>query len=542
MQHEPPVGGVNVLIAFRERAELVYLAGQCVKIQVGYHLGILENERQLPALGGGQRDVVGHILPSGTGGKHVVGRGEGVVAKGLEIGVAVVGVAVAGNVGAYNGHSLGQVDLEVAVARELDAFHAAAAAFCVAVAHRYLDAVGKSPVTVGRIGRYLVNLGHGSLAFLLDVAALLTAGILLLGDVGHQRVEIVLQIGVAVGSLLLAVAAVLGIQTVGGLPCVGHAVAVAVGRGCVAVQHRPGAPVVAGTLGLVVVLAVHNAFVVALAGGAGLTIAHIAHHLLVETVTGLAGTGIGEHALVGGLGCVGGGEHIVDGCVQTDGVFHGVIVQTVVVVGVDLVVHAVGPVVLGHIAVLRVHIAVYIVFAPDVQGGGVVGVALDVAVGADAHRGDAALLGAAYLGCAGTGLVVVVHNVHMHGLATVAAVAGIVVDHIVAHVHTLVELRGVARTQTGRAALVMGQQVVVEGGTAAAPVAAVAVGAFAVTGILQTLGHKAPLHRGVLVAVDGETLVDAPTHRTVVDDDVLLVETAETVPTVGSVLGHVVVA
>ena len=254
------------------------------------------------------------------------------------------------------------------------------------------------------------------------------------------------------------------------------------------------------------------------------------------------GSGIGEHFLVGLLGGVGSGDYIVDRLTKAYGVFHFFIVESVVAGGINLVVDAILPVVVGHGVVLGVHVALDEILAPYVQGGGVVGIRGDVRLGADSQACDALLLGGAYLRGAGTRLVVVVHDVHVHGLAAVAAVATVVVEHVVAHVHALVELGGVARTQTRHTALVVGHQVVVERGTAATPVAAIAMAAFRVTCILQALGHEAPLHGGVLVAIDGEALVDAPTHRAVVDDDVRLVEASESVPSVSTIHLHVLVA
>ena len=60
--------------------------------------------------------------------------------------------------------------------------------------------------------------------------------------------------GVAVGTDLGAVVTVVGIQALGGLPLVGHAVAVGVGRGCQTVEHWPCTPVGCSVCGLVVFL------------------------------------------------------------------------------------------------------------------------------------------------------------------------------------------------------------------------------------------------------------------------------------------------
>ena len=81
-----------------------------------------------------------------------------------------------------------------------------------------------------------------------------------------------------------------------------------------------------------------------------------------------------------------------------------------------------------------------------------------------------------------------------------------------------------------------------ERSTATAPVAAVAVSALGVTAVDQALCHEAPLHGGVPIAQHRQTLVDAPRHGAMVDDPVLPVEAAKTVPAVGTVLEHILIA
>ena len=127
------------------------------------------------------------------------------------------------------------------------------------------------------------------------------------------------------------------------------------------------------------------------------------------------------------------------------------------------------------------------------------------------------------------GLVVVVHYVHVHAFAAVAAVAAPVVDDVVAQVHALVGLGAGARAESRGARCVVDDEVVVVRRAAAAPVAAEAVGSLGVACVGEARPHYAPLHGAVAVAVDGEALVDAPAHRAVVDDDVLLVAAAEPV-------------
>ena len=70
----------------------------------------------------------------------------------------------------------------------------------------------------------------------------------------HKRVEIDFKIGVAFAVYSVAIAFVIGVEVVGGLPCVGHSVAIGVGGGSGAVECGPCAPVVSSIGGLVVVL------------------------------------------------------------------------------------------------------------------------------------------------------------------------------------------------------------------------------------------------------------------------------------------------
>ncbi len=65
----------------------------------------------------------------------------------------------------------------------------------------------------------------------------------------------------------------------------------------------------------------------------------------------------------------------------------------------------------------------------------------------------------------------------------------------------------------------VGQQVMVEGGSAPSPDAAITVGPLAVYGIFQAFGDEAPLQGKILILVKGDALIGRPAHGTVVDDD-----------------------
>ena len=139
------------------------------------------------------------------------------------------------------------------------------------------------------------------------------------------------------------------------------------------------------------------------------------------------------------------------------------------------------------------------------------------------------------------GLVVVVHKVVAPALAGIAAVGAPIVEHAVAQVDQLG--RHIAVSPEPRAAharvarVVMQNQIVVERCALATPDTAVAVRALVVHRVAQALAQDAPLHREVLVVVERRTLVGAPRHRAVVQNDVLLVASPD-----GVVLGRFLVA
>ena len=147
--------------------------------------------------------------------------------------------------------------------------------------------------------------------------------------------------------------------------------------------------------------------------------------------------------------------------------------------------------------------------------------------------GNALLDSGGTVGGAGAGLVVVVDDVDIHALATVASVSAPVVDDVVAQVHALVGLGAWTRAQTGRTRRVVYHEVVMIGCSAAAPVATIAVIALGVSGIHQALRRDAPLHGDVAGAIDGEALVDTPADGAVVDDDIFAVHSAQSVALVG---------
>ena len=148
---------------------------------------------------------------------------------------------------------------------------------------------------------------------------------------------------------------------------------------------------------------------------------------------------------------------------------------------------------------------------------------------AHANLGDALLNLLAALGSARTRLVVVVDEIDVHTLTAIAAIAAPVVEDVVADINTLVGLCGLTRTQSRTARVVVSQQVMVVGGTAATPVATIAVGTLLMTTVAQTLADDAPLYSDILTAIYRTALVYAPRHRAVIDDDIIVVRSTQTI-------------
>ena len=128
----------------------------------------------------------------------------------------------------------------------------------------------------------------------------------------------------------------------------------------------------------------------------------------------------------------------------------------------------------------------------------------------------------------------------MAALAAVGAVVAPVVDHVVAEVHIpaaggiLVILIDVRMVDAGVAAVVMGQDVMMERGVLAAPETAITVVPLRMQlAVLHGFRNQAPLEGEVLVSVERGGLVDAPAHGAVVQDHVVQVAAPDAVFAIG---------
>ena len=157
-----------------------------------------------------------------------------------------------------------------------------------------------------------------------------------------------------------------------------------------------------------------------------------------------------EHLLVGLLRRVGRCGEEMDRGIEAHAVLNGLVEGVVNILLAYLVVDAVCPVVVGHHAMQRVHIAVDIEFSPYMPHDIPLvwrGTVTRIRSGSYAYAGYALLYARAALQSARSGFVVVIDDVDVHALAAVATIAAPVVDDVVAHVHTLIFLCAGTRTE-----------------------------------------------------------------------------------------------
>ena len=211
----------------------------------------------------------------------------------------------------------------------------------------------------------------------------------------------------------------------------------------------------------------------------------------------------------------------------------------ILLAAVHLVLYADGPVVTVHVLMFGVVVTFSVEMPPFMQVVCKGWIGLDVAVSADVGCTDTFLDVSRALVSAGSGLVVVTHEVHIDGLSTVASVATPVVEHVVAQVAVVLGVRVGVATQTRYATSALGYKIVVERHIGAAPVAAVAVSALSVSCIVKRLTDDAPLDSAVSGCRNRKTFVDAPADGTVVYNKVVGSVDAEAI---ALVVGHLALA
>lgn len=69
----------------------------------------------------------------------------------------------------------------------------------------------------------------------------------------------------------------------------------------------------------------------------------------------------------------------------------------------------------------------------------------------------------------------------------------------------------------------------VETGTFATPDTTITMAAFTMYGVGKTFAENTPLHGKILVVIERRTFVGTPAHRAMVDDDVLMVTSPQSI-------------
>jgi len=69
----------------------------------------------------------------------------------------------------------------------------------------------------------------------------------------------------------------------------------------------------------------------------------------------------------------------------------------------------------------------------------------------------------------------------------------------------------------------------VETGTFATPDTTITMAAFTMYGVGKTFAENTPLHGKILVVIEGRTFVGTPAHRAMVDNDVLMVTSPQSI-------------
>ena len=177
------------------------------------------------------------------------------------------------------------------------------------------------------------------------------------------------------------------------------------------------------------------------------------------------------------------------------------------------------PVVIGHAAV-----PIHEVAAKEVSAGHPIGIRMSRRVSRSTHRNGGEAAG----GCGRSRLVIVVHHIHISSTRTSIASVSAIIDHTIAEVDDFrldvilpliaaeqvvgsVSAPFIAGTaESGRAVVDMADEVVMERRQLSSPYTAVAVCPLSVSGIVQALADGTPLHREVIVVIEGSHLVDAP--------------------------------
>ena len=132
-------------------------------------------------------------------------------------------------------------------------------------------------------------------------------------------------------------------------------------------------------------------------------------------------------------------------------------------------------------------------------------------------------------GSSRTRFIIIVHDVHMHSLSTVAAISRPIIKNIVPHIHMLTFLSERTGTKSGKTAFMVCQQIMMKRRFRSSPDGSISVFSFGMTGRPKAFGNKTPLNSQVFTTVHRTTLVYRPTDRTMVYNNILAVGTSKSV-------------
>ena len=124
-------------------------------------------------------------------------------------------------------------------------------------------------------------------------------------------------------------------------------------------------------------------------------------------------------------------------------------------------------------------------------------------------------------------LIIVVHDIHMHGFSTVATVSRPIIEDVVAHIHVFALLRKRTRAKAWHTTFVMRQQIMMERSFRPSPNGTVPVSALCMACRTKTFGDKTPLNCQILTAIHRTALIYRPTDRAMVDNHILAIRASQ---------------
>ncbi len=92
------------------------------------------------------------------------------------------------------------------------------------------------------------------------------------------------------------------------------------------------------------------------------------------------------------------------------------------------------------------------------------------------------------------GLIIIIYNIHMHCLTTIASMSCPVIENIISHIHIFPVLSRCMRSQTWHSALMVCKQIMMKGSSRTSPYCTVTMLPLVMTCCSQTLRNQTPLN------------------------------------------------